>query len=484
MAENALEILITAKDEATAKLDGIKGSIKNVALAAAGVGAAITGAMGLSVKAAAEAQEKMAGVDATLNSMVGTSKQVLVGYKTVQETITKGADMEISKTGALVRAKTELHTKTIAVYDSIKMTAEAIADSRKKILDAAAATTKLGFDDEDAAQSISKLYQHTGDLSKAIQANGVAMDLARAKHIDLSSASKLVSLAMEGGGKALTEYNITLKKGETGAQALAELQQKLSGQAEAYAKTQAGATEIINQNLGNLQEKIGEQLLPIIAELTQRLVPIIEKILNWADANPKLTQAIVVVTAAIGGLLVVLPALIGFIAAIASPIGLTVLAIAALSAAVIAVGVVIYTNWDKIKEKTKETFEMVANFIHDCFEKAKNWVFGYINQMIDKINELIAAANKVTGVASSIGISVPKISSIPKLAEGGIVTSPTIAMIGEAGPEAVVPLNRSGGFAGGAQVTVIVNGDVSGQELVEKVGQQLTDMLKMNFAVV
>ena len=40
------------------------------------------------------------------------------------------------------------------------------------------------------------------------------------------------------------------------------------------------------------------------------------------------------------------------------------------------------------------------------------------------------------------------------LAKGGIVTGPTLAMIGEAGPEAVVPLGRGGGF-GQINVTVV-----------------------------
>jgi hypothetical protein len=49
---------------------------------------------------------------------------------------------------------------------------------------------------------------------------------------------------------------------------------------------------------------------------------------------------------------------------------------------------------------------------------------------------------------------------IPKLAEGGIVKTPTIAMIGEAGAEAIVPLNRMGSM-GGATVNVVINGSVT-----------------------
>jgi hypothetical protein len=56
------------------------------------------------------------------------------------------------------------------------------------------------------------------------------------------------------------------------------------------------------------------------------------------------------------------------------------------------------------------------------------------------------------------GFDVP---NIPMLAQGGIVTSPTLALIGEGnGPEAVIPLNRMGefGMGGGNNVTINVNG--------------------------
>jgi hypothetical protein len=46
-------------------------------------------------------------------------------------------------------------------------------------------------------------------------------------------------------------------------------------------------------------------------------------------------------------------------------------------------------------------------------------------------------------------------------AEGGIVRRPTFGLIGEAGPEALLPLNRAGGF-GGTTVTVNFNGDIGG----------------------
>ncbi|HEY7821572.1 MAG TPA: hypothetical protein VIG24_02000 [Acidimicrobiia bacterium] len=65
-------------------------------------------------------------------------------------------------------------------------------------------------------------------------------------------------------------------------------------------------------------------------------------------------------------------------------------------------------------------------------------------------------------------------ANIAALAEGGIVTAPTMALIGEAGPEAVVPLGRNSGF--GNQIHITVNAGV-GSDGAE-VGRQVVDAIK------
>lgn len=55
-------------------------------------------------------------------------------------------------------------------------------------------------------------------------------------------------------------------------------------------------------------------------------------------------------------------------------------------------------------------------------------------------------AQDITGYGKSQGIIGGGVQDIPKLAGGGIVTSPTLAIVGEAGPEAVVPLSTMGGY--------------------------------------
>jgi hypothetical protein len=90
-----------------------------------------------------------------------------------------------------------------------------------------------------------------------------------------------------------------------------------------------------------------------------------------------------------------------------------------------------------------------------------NGIIGFINRnVIDKINELVEF--KISAFGASFTVNPPDINRIPMLAEGGIVTGPTLAMIGEGnGPEAVIPLSKLGsmGFGGGGGgITVNVNG--------------------------
>jgi hypothetical protein len=85
-----------------------------------------------------------------------------------------------------------------------------------------------------------------------------------------------------------------------------------------------------------------------------------------------------------------------------------------------------------------------------------------INSLISDIergvNYAIRGANRV---ANSLpfggGFSIPEVS-IPRMAKGGIVTSATLALIGEAGPEAVVPLSGANApRMGGGTYNISVN---------------------------
>lgn len=99
--------------------------------------------------------------------------------------------------------------------------------------------------------------------------------------------------------------------------------------------------------------------------------------------------------------------------------------------------------WDGIKGIVRgavDAVQGIASGIWGGLKSVINSGIGLLNSAISGFNKVISAVNRVPGV------SVPTIPSIPRLADGGIVSAPTIAMVGEAGPEAVIPLSQLGRF--------------------------------------
>jgi gas vesicle protein len=141
----------------------------------------------------------------------------------------------------------------------------------------------------------------------------------------------------------------------------------------------------------------------------------------------------------------------------ANPIVLVVLAIMALVAALV------------LAYNKSEAFRNVVNGLFDAIKTgvtaSVDFIKGYLNTVLgfykEIFNGIATLWNSTIGKLSfevpswvpglgGKGFSVPK---IPMLADGGIVTGPTLAMIGERGPEAVIPLNR-GGIGGNITVNV------------------------------
>jgi hypothetical protein len=111
---------------------------------------------------------------------------------------------------------------------------------------------------------------------------------------------------------------------------------------------------------------------------------------------------------------------------------------------------------------------------------------GVINAVISNLERGLNAAIKglniiLDGIDSAAGPwinfgSIPEVS-LPRLAEGGIVTGPTIAMIGEGRePEAVIPLSKLGsmGFGGGGMNISVNAGLIS---TPDQIGQQIIEAI-------
>ncbi len=101
-------------------------------------------------------------------------------------------------------------------------------------------------------------------------------------------------------------------------------------------------------------------------------------------------------------------------------------------------------------------------------------------KLMAKMDQIAAKLKRTVNIDVVITERVNKIvagvtSSIPKMANGGIVTGPTLALIGEAGPEAVVPLSQMGNMATGGGVTINVTGGLSTSA---EIGQSVVNALR------
>lgn len=113
------------------------------------------------------------------------------------------------------------------------------------------------------------------------------------------------------------------------------------------------------------------------------------------------------------------------------------------------------TGWSNAWNGIKNIFKTIFDSLVNIAKKPLNLVITMVNGVINGINKMISALNNlnidvpdwVPGIGGeSFGFNFSTIPSIPALAKGGIVDSPTLAMVGEAGKEAVMPLENNTGW--------------------------------------
>lgn len=125
-------------------------------------------------------------------------------------------------------------------------------------------------------------------------------------------------------------------------------------------------------------------------------------------------------------------------------------------------------NWSKAWGGIKTVFKNIVDSLVGIFKYPINLIINGINSFISGLNN-IKIPDWVPAVGGK-GINIPK---IPKLAQGGVVDKPTIAMIGEAGKEAVIPMENNLGAL--EKLSTMIGEKISGNgqpiQLVVKIGE-------------
>ena len=136
-----------------------------------------------------------------------------------------------------------------------------------RIEDAIASQSRLGFDDEALLRTFSLFIRQSRDVEEAIRRNSIAMNLARARFIDLEQAANLVNKAALGQAGALRRVGIDARNGASGVELLAQLERQFAGAAEDASNQAVGATDRLKVSLENVQESLGSLLIPKVTEL-------------------------------------------------------------------------------------------------------------------------------------------------------------------------------------------------------------------------
>jgi hypothetical protein len=213
-----------------------------------------------------------------------------------------------------------------------------------------------------------------------------------------------------------------------------------------------------------------QELLPVIVDLMTRFAPII---VTLVEAFLPLIEMVLPIMI---GLIELLVPILEWLAEIFSVILVGALDIFVGGIEAVTDGLSAFSDgFVATFEAIKDFFVGIINGMIGLFEGFINGIIGGINWLIGKINTLsIDVPATPFNDAFTMGFNFPKFSevSIPRiaLAEGGVVTGPTNALIGEAGPEAVIPLDKMGSMGGDTyNITVNAGMGTDGPDVAEQI---------------
>ena len=317
-----------------------------------------------------------------------------------------------------------------------------------------AAGKQKGFTDDELRPSMAGLVRATMSIEEAQKAANLSMDIAAAKGISLETVTKAMEKAYGGNMTALAklspELRQMIKDGASMEEVMAEMAVTFGGAATDSANTAAGSMKRLGIALGEAKEGVGAALLPIL----EKAMPVLQSFATWAQDNPTLITAVAVAFGALAAAVVLVNAAMALNPAVL------------ITAGIVALGVALVMAYKKF-DTFRAVVNAVINQVASNFEFMANAFITMINVVIKGINLIkpgkdIGSLGQISlgrlggDASAAAGGANPAGLDYKAMATGGIVTSPTFALIGEAGPEAVIPLDKMGGMGGG--VTINVNG--------------------------
>jgi len=295
--------------------------------------------------------------------------------------------------------------KAIAqVEQGLKTTGNAAGFTSKELQKMASGLQGITiFGDEDILKDVtSQLLTFTNISGDAFaRTQKAALDLATRLDGDLKSASiqlgkalndpvaNLSALSRSGIQFSAQQKAVIKDLADTNQLAAAqaiildELEKQYGGSAEAARKAGAGGLQALSNSFGDILERVGESLNPVLNRLVAFFDEIAVKASNLSDKQIRLGVAIGIAVAAIGPMIYVIGLLAKAFVALATPLALKIAAIAAL-----AVGInYLYQNAGALADR----------FVY-AFNVAKEAVLGMTASAIDALASLVGVFDSVTAL--------------------------------------------------------------------------------------
>jgi hypothetical protein len=311
--------------------------------------------------------------------------------------------------------------------DQFPATADTNAEALYRLNEALALKTQYDDDAYASGQAVLAQYGLTGE--QIAQLTPLVGDYAAKTGVDLTTAAQQLGNALLGQGRSLKQVGIDFVDGGSVAanyeQIMAGLTTQVGGFAEQQGTTATGANAIFQNSIGELWETLGQELLPVMVQVTQTG----REVMTWMRENKDLVVGLAIGTAILATAVIAVSAAMKGYALIqaingaltifkasqaaatiataaqtvaqwannaawyASPVTWIILGIIAAIALLVAAGIWLYENWDEVTKWLGEAWQNVSDWFiavgdgiatwwNDLWSGISQWVLDTFGPMI------------------------------------------------------------------------------------------------------
>lgn len=493
-----LQVIITAKDEASRSLSSIGSQLsdlKSNVQKSASMFAAVGTAAGIMGKSVVDAAGEMQATRTAFKVLIGDAA---LAEKTLKDLFTLEARTPFTIGNILQESK-----KLLAMGTEAK-------DLTKTLSMLGDIASGVGF------EKLPQLTLAFGQIQAKGRLMGTELRQLTEAGFNLADAMGVSSAKLD---EMITNKEVGFEQVRAAFERVTAEGGRFNGLMAALAQTTPGRLSTLSSEFYKLKVAIGDALLPSVNMLIDRIIPLMGQIATWVGQN----QMLVVTLAGIGvsmgvvggSVLILMPILTGLIASfrvlfgsiqlvitiISTVVGIIggplTVALIALIALVTLLAVAWKNNWGGIQEKTKAVVDwfnsyalpvLQGNFksLESFVSTAMNVWISNFNRARDAVGSLISALDSLMNKARSAfsnGIGGYK---IPGFQHGGFVSGaynqavPAILHGGErVVPRTGVDVNNGAGGSGGGPVNITFTGPVTmdSENRVQELAQKILDIM-------